>query len=54
VNLPYKSSGLRRDWKAQAEHVRSVAVQRVGRPVGRVPADIMGQPDKALRLHLAL
>jgi mRNA interferase MazF len=54
VKLPSKSTGLRSDSKAQAEQVRSVAVQRVGRPVGRVPADIMNQLDEALRLHLAL
>jgi mRNA interferase MazF len=54
VKLPSKSTRLHRDSKAQAEQVRSVAVQRVGRPVGRVPADIMSQLDEALRLHLAL
>ena len=54
VKLPANSTGLRTDSKAQAEQVRSVAVQRVGPRVGRVPADVMGQLDEALRLHLAL
>ena len=54
VELPARATGLRRDSKAQAEQVRSVAVQRVGPRVGRVPANLMGQLDEALRLHLAL
>jgi len=54
VGLPADVTGLRMDSKAQAEQVRSVAVQRVGPRVGRVPADLMGHVDEALRLHLAL
>jgi mRNA interferase MazF len=54
VKLPAKTTGLRTDSKAQAEQVRSVAVQRVGRRLGRLPADIMRQLDEALCLHLAL
>jgi mRNA interferase MazF len=54
VKLSAKAAGLRADSKAQAEQVRSVAVQRVGPRVGRLPADLMGQLDEALRLHLAL
>ena len=54
VRLSGKATGLRTDSKAQAEQVRSVAVQRVGRRVGRVPPDTMQQLDAALRLHLAL
>jgi mRNA interferase MazF len=54
IKLSAKSTGLRTDSKAQAEQVRSVAVQRVGRRLGRVPADVMEQLDEALRLHLAL
>jgi mRNA interferase MazF len=54
VKLPAESTGLRNDSKAQAEQVRSVAVQRVGPQVGRVPGDVMGELDEALRLHLAL
>ncbi|MHB1583165.1 MAG: type II toxin-antitoxin system PemK/MazF family toxin [Acidimicrobiales bacterium] len=54
VELPARSTGLRAPSKAQAEQDRSVAVQRLGRRVGRVPSDLMGQLDEALRLHLAL
>jgi mRNA interferase MazF len=54
VRLSAKTTGLRTDSKAQAELVRSVAVQRVGRRLGHLPADVMGQLEEALRLHLAL
>jgi mRNA interferase MazF len=54
VKLAAQTTGLRTDSKARAEQVRSVAVQRVGRRLGRLPADVMGQLDEALRLHLAL
>jgi mRNA interferase MazF len=54
VKLSAKATGLRTDSKAQAEQVRSIAVQRVGARVGRVPADVMERLDEALRLHLAL
>jgi mRNA interferase MazF len=40
--------------KGQAEQVRSVAVERVGEPIGLVPAAIMLELDDALGLHLAL
>ena len=54
VELPAQATGLPSDSKAQAEQVRSVAVQRVGPRVGRVPADFMERIAEALRLHLAL
>jgi mRNA interferase MazF len=54
VRLPAASTGLRTESKARAEQVRSVAVQRVGRRVGRVPPEILSELDEALRLHLAL
>lgn len=54
VLLPAKECGLRRNSKAQAEQVRSVAVERVGQPVGRLPAALLAALDDALRLHLAL
>jgi mRNA interferase MazF len=54
VRLPARSTGLRTEFKAQAEQVRSVAVQRMGPRIGRVPADLMEEVDEALRLHLAL
>lgn len=54
VLLPAAETGLSRDSKAQAEQVRSVAVERVGARLGVVPPAIMLQIDEALRLHLAL
>ena len=54
VVLPRADTGLARDSKAQAEQVRSVAVERVGVRLGVVPRALMLQIDEALRLHLAL
>ncbi len=54
VLLPARATGLRHDSKAQAEQVRSVAVQRLGPRIGSVPPAIMAELDEALRLHLAL
>ena len=54
VLLPASRTGMKRDSKAQAEQVRSVAVERVGRLVGRLPDDLTHDLDRALRLHLAL
>jgi mRNA interferase MazF len=54
VLLPAGSTGLDRDSKAQAEQLRSVAVERVGAAVGLVPGDVMDRLDAALRLHLGL
>lgn len=54
VILPAADTGLERDSKAQAEQVRSVAVERVGARLGVVPGALMRQIDDALRLHLAL
>ena len=45
---------LNLDSKAQAEQVRSVSVERIGRLIGILPFDLMAQLDTALRLHLAL
>ncbi|HXX61859.1 MAG TPA: type II toxin-antitoxin system PemK/MazF family toxin [Candidatus Sulfotelmatobacter sp.] len=52
--LPAAATGLERDSKAQAEQVRSIAVERVGERLGVVPNAIMLQIDEALRLHLGL
>jgi mRNA interferase MazF len=52
--LPAEATGLEQDSKAQAEQIRSVAVERVGQQVGQVPATIMLDIEEALRLHLAL
>ncbi len=54
VLLPADRSGLSRDSKAQAEQVRSIAVERIGERIGRLPASLMAELDDALRLHLAL
>ncbi|MFF7291317.1 type II toxin-antitoxin system PemK/MazF family toxin [Microbacterium sp. NPDC008134] len=52
--LPASVTGLDVDSKAQAEQVRTIATSRVVRPLGWVPAELMGAIDEALRLHLAL
>jgi mRNA interferase MazF len=54
VALSSVDTGLKRDSKAQAEQVRSVAVGRIGERIGLVPATLMRAIDEALRLHLAL
>jgi mRNA interferase MazF len=54
VFLPAVATGLPKDSKAQAEQVRSIAVERVGSRLGALPAEALGQLDQALRLHLAL
>ena len=54
VLLPASQTGLRRDSKAQAEQVRSVAVERIGRSVGHLPTPLMAELDQALRIHLSL
>ena len=54
VILASAGTGLERDSKAQAEQVRSIAVERVGARLGVVSSALMLQVDEALRLHLAL
>jgi mRNA interferase MazF len=54
VLVTAQETGLRRDGKVQAEQVRAVTVQRVGRTLGRLPAERLTQLDQALRDHLAL
>lgn len=54
VLLLAKETGLAIDSKAQAEQIRSVAVERVGSRVGVVTVERLGDLDEALRLHLAL
>lgn len=54
VFLPAESCNLRTDSKAQAEQVRSVSVERIGAPLGRLPLHLMNQLEAVLRLHLAL
>ena len=52
--LAASATGLRQDSKAQAEQVRSIAVERLGTVLGRASADVMAHLDDALRLHLQL
>lgn len=55
VLLRTGESGLRHDSKAQAEQVRSIAVERLGnRRIGRLGPASLRALDDALRLHLAL
>lgn len=54
VLLPAPQTGLTRDSKAQAEQVRSIAVERVGRRIGQLPAALIAELDQALRVHLSL
>jgi mRNA interferase MazF len=53
VLLPATECGLPSDSKAQAEQVRSVAIERIGRRVGQLTAPLLAELDEALRLHLA-
>ncbi len=54
VALPAGTGGLPADSKAQAEQVRSVAVERIGALLGHVPTPLMASIDEALRVHLFL
>jgi mRNA interferase MazF len=54
VALSSASTGLEHDSKAQAEQVRSIAVQRIGSRIGDLPTEVLAELDEALRLHLAL
>lgn len=54
VILTAHETGLAADSKAQAEQIRPIAVSRIGRRVGQLPAAVMADLDEAIRLHLAL
>jgi mRNA interferase MazF len=54
VLLPAHQTGLPRDSKAQAEQVRSVAVERIGGRLGVLPTALITELDRALRIHLGL
>ena len=54
VLLLAADTGLERNSKAQAEQIRTVAVERLGGRIGVVPPAVMADLDEALRLHLAL
>ena len=40
--------------KVQAEQIRTLAVERIAEPIGRMPDDLMAAIDTAIRIHLAL
>lgn len=52
--LPLHRTGLDRDSKAQVELMRHVNVNRIIKPLGLAPPDLMEQLDQRLREHLAL
>ena len=54
VLLPAVTTGLSVDSKAQAEQVRSIAVERIGPRIGIMTTELQAALDEALRLHLAL
>jgi mRNA interferase MazF len=54
VSLPADETGLSRDSKAQAEQLRSIALERVGHCAGALSPGKLHELDQALRLHLAL
>lgn len=54
VLIAASEGGLRVDSKAQAEQVRSVAVERLGPALGRISESLLAELDDALRLHLDL
>jgi len=51
---PSEAAGLPKDSKAQAEQVRSIAVERVGEVVGWLSSGLMKMVNEALILHLSL
>jgi mRNA interferase MazF len=54
VLLDAESTGLTVDSKAQAEQIRSVAVERIGDRIGALSVELVHALDDAVRLHLAL
>jgi mRNA interferase MazF len=54
VLLPAATTGLAIDSKAQAEQLRSVAIERMRRRLGRISPTELARLDDALRLHLEL
>jgi mRNA interferase MazF len=54
VLLRASECGLAADSKAQAEQVRAIAIERIRRRIGSLPAERMRQLDDAIRLQLAL
>lgn len=54
VALRSAGTGLDRESKAQAEQIRSVAVERIGGRLGVLSREEIAALDEALRIHLAL
>jgi mRNA interferase MazF len=54
VLLPAAACGLREDSKAQAEQLRSIAVERLRAHCGTLPPPLLKALDSALRVHLDL
>jgi len=54
VLLPATRCRLPADSKAQAEQIRAVSVERIGKRIGQLPADVVANLDAAIRLHLGL
>ena len=54
VALPAEATGLARDSKAQAEQIRSIAVERIGDRLGVVLARLMEDLEDSIRRHLGL
>lgn len=54
VLIPADAGGLPVACKAQAEQVRTVAVERIGRALGHLSVALERELDAALRLHLEL
>jgi len=54
VLLPADRCQLPHDSKAQAEQIRSIAIERIGTTLSHLPADLLEQLDNAIRLHLNL
>lgn len=54
VLLTAAETGLKRDSKAQAEQIRSIAIERIHGRIAVVPQARMEEIDEALRLHLGL
>jgi mRNA interferase MazF len=53
-SLVVRLSAVESHRKAQAEQIRSIAVERVRDQLGVVPNSIMLDLDEAMRLHLGL
>ena len=49
-----RGSGLTRISRAQVEQVRALSVRRVHGRIGRLPDDLAGALDDAIRFHFAL